>query len=151
MKLQRIAKEKLSQRLFPYFSRFTWVSAMGLALDFCIFAVLSHSPLGIFYSNYISSIATITLLYFLVTRYAFRVLPKVRTYAVFVSWYLLAITFYSLFTISIADSFDLPSFVAKALVTPLSFTLNFTFNYILFRGRKSNDLTTRGGPKNVSI
>ena len=151
MNFQRIAKDIFRQGLFPYLGRFTWVSAIGLALDFCIFAVLSNTPLGIFYSNYISSIITVTTLYFLVTRFAFRVLPKVRTYALFVSWYVLAITFYSLLTTSIADSFTLPSFVAKVLVTPMSFTLNFTFNYILFKGRKSNPFSKPWGAKNVSI
>ncbi len=127
------------------------MSAMGLALDFCIFAVLSNTPLGIFYSNYISSMVTITVLYILVTRFAFRVLPKARTYILFVSWYLVAISFYSSLASSIAQRFDLAPFLAKVLVTPMSFTLNFTINYLLFKGKRTNTfLKTRGG-KNVSI
>lgn len=113
---------------------FVWNSGAGLAADLTVFSLLVLAGVSPFVANLASTAVAITLVYLLVTRYAFRAGASVRSYVLFFGWYaasaLLTSTAIDLLCRSV---WDVP-LGWKLLSVPVTFTTNYLFSRFLFQG-----------------
>ncbi len=120
---------------FREFLSFFLGSGAGLLVDLGGFQLLVWAGVAPGIANATSSITSITVVYLLVTRYAFGVGTAPSTYVLFVGWYLLNIaTFSALIQLASAATAVHP-FVWKLCSVPPSFLLNYLFSRFLF-GRR---------------
>lgn len=117
------------------FRAFLGASAVGLAIDLIGFQLLITLGLQPWLANGISSLASISAVYLLATRYAFGADARVWTYIAFVAWYTLSIITFSTLIQLATSATDLPPFAWKLMTIPISFTANYLFSRLLFRGR----------------
>lgn len=109
-------------------------SGIGLALDFGIFSVLVLAGAPPLLANLLSSAVAITTVYFLTTRYAFRVAPAAPSYAAFVGWYATSAVVVSAVIAFASHGVETRALVVKAALVPVTFGLNFLFGRWLFTG-----------------
>ncbi|WP_158437819.1 GtrA family protein [Naasia lichenicola] len=112
--------------------RFLWSACAGLGVDLGLYALLTHLGVEAGLSNVISSGAAVVVLYLLITRYTFGQQATVLTFALFVGWYVLSISVFSLIIQWGVDGLGLHPLVSKAASLPLSFLANFLFGRLLF-------------------
>ncbi len=122
--------------LSPDFLRFFVGSAGGLAIDLGGFALLTAAGVEPGVANLISSFTSISVVYLVVTRYAFRALVGVRTYIAFVLWYSTSIVVFSALIELATTTTGLPPLAWKLASVPVSFLLNYAFSRWLFRTRE---------------
>lgn len=110
-------------------------SAIGLLIDLGGFALLHALGVAPWLANVISSTASITAVYLLVTRYTFGVSTRPATYLLFLGWYGLNITVTSTLIQLLSSATGLDPFIWKLISVPVSFTANFLFSRFLFAPR----------------
>lgn len=115
------------------FVAFLWGSGVGLMLDLMSFQGLVWLGVDPWLANASSSTASITAVYFLVTRYSFDARAGWRTFTLFVAWYGSSIiVFSSLIQFMTTEGGWFPLGWKLASV-PVSFGLNYLFSRYLFR------------------
>ena len=119
------------------FIRFFGASAAGLAVDLIGFTLLLFAGVEPGVANAISSVTSVTVVYFLATRHAFGERPRPLTYVLFVAWYLASIATFSWLIQFAATESGVTAFFWKLLSIPVSFLLNYSFSTVLFRRRRS--------------
>ncbi|MFD1722097.1 GtrA family protein [Amnibacterium endophyticum] len=112
-------------------------SSAGLVIDLGGFLALHAAGVVPWLANAISSSAAVTAVYLLVTRYAFGANRRIRTYVAFVAWYASVIVALSAVIQLLTTATGVDPFVWKLLSIPVTFTANFLFSQLLFRGRPS--------------
>lgn len=110
-------------------------SAVGLAIDLLGFFFLVNAGLDPWMANAISSVLSVTAVYFLVTRYTFAASPQVATYVLFFAWYATSIALFSTAIQVISIETSVGAEWVKLASVPISFILNFGFSRFLFRNR----------------
>lgn len=110
-------------------------SAVGLVIDLLGFQVLLWVGLEPWLANLASSAASITAVYFLVSRYSFGASARMRTYLLFVGWYGTSIVLFSLVIQLAATETGWYPMVWKLLTVPVSFALNYLFSRYVFLPR----------------
>lgn len=110
-------------------------SSAGLAIDLGGFALLTVAGVVPWLANAISSSAAVTAVYLLVTRYAFGADRRIRTYVAFVAWYASVIVVLSVAIQLLVTATDVPALAWKVASIPFTFSANFLFSQVLFRGR----------------
>lgn len=133
------------RRFFAFFAG----SAAGLAIDLIGFAILVAVGVAPWLSNGISSFASITAVYLLVTRYSFGVGTKATTYIAFVAWYSASIVLFSFLIQTLTSATDLSPYLWKLCSVPFSFALNYLFSLFLFRGRGRGEPAVDDAPEPV--
>lgn len=108
-------------------------SAVGLAIDLVGFQVLVWVGLLPWQANAISSTASISAVYLLVTRFSFGARPRATTYLMFVAWYGSSIVMFSLVIQFAVSTFGWQPLACKLASVPVSFALNYLFSRFLFR------------------
>ncbi|TFD49113.1 hypothetical protein E3T55_11820 [Cryobacterium frigoriphilum] len=108
-------------------------SAVGLVIDLVGFALLVLAGLLPWQANAISSAIALTVVYFLVARFAFAARARVRTYLAFFAWYAANIVFFSGLIQLAVTLTDGPPLAFKLASIPLSFAANYLFTRVLFR------------------
>lgn len=120
-------------RLFsPQFLRFLSGSAAGLTIDLVGFTLLVLAGVEPGIANLCSSFASISVVYVLVTRFAFGARAGAPSYALFVAWYSASILLFSTLIELAATWSGASPLIWKAASVPLSFGLNFLFSRWLF-------------------
>lgn len=110
-------------------------SAVGLLIDLLGFQGLLWSGVEPWVANLVSSAASITAVYFLVSRYSFGAEARMLTYLLFAGWYGASIVlFSSLIQFASAETGWYPM-VWKLLTVPVSFALNYLFSRYVFLPR----------------
>lgn len=117
---------------FVEFLRFTAGSVAGLAIDLVGFQLLIFAGLAPGLSNALSSALSITVVYLLVTRYAFNVRKSASSFFIFLAWYGGSIVTFSLLIELVVAETGWAPMIAKALSVPVSFGLNYLFSRFLF-------------------
>jgi len=108
-------------------------SAVGLIIDLVGFSLLVAAGLLPWQANAISSTIALTVVYFLVARFAFAARARVSTYVLFFAWYGLNIVVFSTLIQWVVALTDAVPLLVKMASIPLSFALNFLFSRVLFR------------------
>ncbi|GAA2035903.1 GtrA family protein [Pseudokineococcus marinus] len=112
--------------------RFLVGTCLGLSVDLSVFGLLTWAGLAPWLANVLSSACAVTVVYLVSTRYAFGAAMSVRSYVLFVGWYALTITVFSLLIQLVVQSTGWAPLVAKLLSLPPSFLANFLFSRWLF-------------------
>lgn len=107
-------------------------SLAGVVVDLAVFQSLVWLGAPAWASNLVSSAAAIVVTYRLVTRHAFDVAGSLLSFVVFVGWYAISISAFSLLIQVVASGTGWPPLVAKVLTLPLSFGVNFLASRVLF-------------------
>lgn len=115
------------------FMTFLGGSAVGLTIDLVGFQLLLVSGLEPWLANMISSSASITTVYLLVSRYSFGTGTRLSTYTAFLAWYTMSILTFSMLIQFAVSETDWHPFLWKLISVPVSFLLNYTFSRFLFR------------------
>lgn len=124
-----VRSEITTKRFIMYFGG----TVLGLTSDLMIFSGLVGVGLSAGLSNLMSAALGVLVVYFFVTKNAFSVKARPKSFLIFVSWYAFTITSFS-FVIQVATHLTLIHPIWLKLFTlPFSFGLNFTFNRVLFR------------------
>lgn len=131
------------------FLRFAVGSALGLGIDLLGFQLLTLAGLTPGVANALSSSLSITVVYLVVTRYAFTVRTSVSSYLLFFGWYAASIVTFSLLIEFVVSETGWLPLLAKVLSVPLSFGLNYLFSRFLFnRSPRRGDT---GGPVAIDV
>lgn len=117
------------------FVRFFLGSGGGLLVDLGGFAALTSLGVAPGIANMVSSFASISVVYALVTRYAFGARATARTYVAFVLWYSTSIIVFSSAIEFAAVALVVPALACKLCSVPVSFALNYCFSRFLFADR----------------
>ena len=112
--------------------RFLVGACLGLSVDLAVFGLLSWAGLAPWAANLLSSACAVTVVYLVVTRYAFGAAMTVRSYVYFVGWYALTITVFSVLIQLVVTQTGWPPLGVKLLSLPPSFLANFLFSRALF-------------------
>lgn len=113
--------------LFPIV-RWGLTSGTGALFDLVALHFLTAAGVCVFVSNMISSFLAISFVYLTSVRYVF--IGKkygVSRYLVFICYYAISITVFSHFIAELVREFSLLPLVAKILVLPVSFLVNYLF------------------------
>lgn len=110
-------------------------SLAGLVIDLGGFALLTALGIVPWVANFCSSITSITVVYLLVTRYAFGAGARSWKYFAFVGWYLANILVFSTLIQLLSSATHVEPFWWKVCSIPFSFVLNYAFSRWLFRSR----------------
>ena len=122
-------------RLAHHLTRFLIGTLLGLVVDFGIYSVAVALGLEPGWANLVSSTVAIVVMYFVNTRYTFRVRPTLLSFVVFVAWYAASVTGFSVLVQLIHDTWHLAPLWSKVALLPLSFVTNFVATrFILLRG-----------------
>lgn len=132
------------------FWRFLLGTFGGLATDLSVFTVLTKVGLAPGFANIISATLGLLLVYFLVTRYAFKAQHSNLKFIAFVTWYSLMILFWGGVIQLLVDNTELPPLFAKLATIPVSFGMNFVFSRVLF-GNRVWDFIKSARSKNQSL
>lgn len=124
------------------FWRFFLGTVGGLATDLTVFTVLTKVGLAPGFANIISATLGLLVVYFLVTRYAFKAQHNALKFIGFVTWYSLMILFWGGVIQLLVVNTGLPPLVAKLATIPISFGLNFVFSRVLFGNRVWESIRT---------
>lgn len=136
---------KSRSRIREFFTFFGG-SAAGLAIDLVGFQLLVWVGLWPWLANATSSTVSISVVYLLVSRYAFSASARVSTYLLFVGWYGLSILVFSTLIQFASTGLGGAPLIWKLLSVPVSFMLNYGFSRFLFRGPASEN-ETGGAPR----
>ena len=112
--------------------RFFWASASGLVIDLVFYTVFISVGIVPWVANLTSSTMSITAVYFLAARYAFKAKTKLSTYIVFFGWYSLSILLFSFVVAVLSESGYFSPIAAKLITVPISFSINFIFSRFIF-------------------
>lgn len=113
--------------------KFGIFSGMGLLIDLLTFYLLTESGFYIFWSNMMSSFLAITFVYCTSIRFTFENSSHSwKKFFVFVLYYTISIIVFSFFIFKIANIFNLPAIVSKAIIVPFSFLTNYYFSTKIF-------------------
>lgn len=129
--IRRFSNEIRSAR----FWRFFLGTVGGLATDLSVFSVLTKVGLAPGLANIFSATLGLLVVYFLVTRYAFKSQHSNLKFIAFVSWYSLMILLWGAVIQLLVLNTGFPPLAAKLATIPISFGLNFTFSRVLFGNR----------------
>ena len=132
---RRIFEQVVSEFTSKRFLRFFGGTAGGLGADLAAFWVLTACGVPPWGSNLVSATAGLLVVYFLVTKYAFKVDHRPLKFVAFVVWYSMMILFWGWVIQTVSITTPLGPFVAKLLTVPISFALNFAFSRLLFGDR----------------
>lgn len=143
---RRFNKEIRSAR----FWRFFLGTVGGLATDLTVFTALTKAGLAPGFANIISATLGLLVVYFLVTRYAFKAQHSNLKFIAFVTWYSLMILFWGGVIQLLVVNTGLPPLFAKLATIPISFGLNFAFSRVLF-GNRVWDFIKSARSKNQSL
>lgn len=135
-----------SARAFREFIWFFIASGSGLVVDLAGFFALTQVGFEPWLANAASSTVSVTCVYFIATRYSFKVSTSWTTYAIFIIWYAASIALFSYLIELTHVQTAIPAFVAKLLSVPISFVMNFAFGKILFRQEKVLSDPAHAGP-----
>lgn len=127
-------------RLLPALKRllsFAAGSSVGLVIDLGGFLLLHAAGVVPWLANGLSSSAAVTAVYLLVTRYAFGAERRWWTYVAFVAWYASVIVALSAVIQLLSTATGVDPFLWKLASVPVTFSANFGFSLLLFRGRRS--------------
>lgn len=119
---------RLSKQLLFFFI----ASGIAVIADIAIYTSLVLADIYPGISNLISSTAAVTITYLLVTKRAFSAHASWKTYLIFIAWYALSISLFSILIQYLHSSLGLGELPAKIVSLPFSFTVNFTFSRYLF-------------------
>lgn len=121
-------------RLARHLIRFFVGTLLGLTVDFGLYSVGIALGLEPGWANLVSSTVAIVVMYFVNTRYTFRVRPTLLSFVVFVAWYAASVTGFSVLVQFIHDTWHLEPLWSKVAILPLSFVTNFVATrFILLR------------------
>ena len=112
-------------RLIHHLTRFLIGTLLGLVVDFGLYSVGVALGLEPGWANLISSTVAIVVMYFVNTRYTFRVRPTLLSFAIFVAWYAASVAGFSVLVQVIHDTWNLAPLWSKVAILPLSFVTNF--------------------------
>lgn len=129
------------------FWRFFLGTVGGLSTDLTVFTALTKVGLAPGFANIISATLGLLVVYFLVTRYAFKAQHSALKFIGFVTWYSLMILFWGGVIQLLVVNTGLPPLVAKLATIPVSFGLNFVFSRALF-GKRVWDFIRSARAKN---
>ena len=132
------------------FWRFFLGTVGGLVTDLTVFTILTKVGLAPGFANIISATLGLLVVYFLVTRYAFKAQHSSIKFIAFVTWYSLMILFWGAMIQLLVDNTGLPPLFAKLTTIPISFGLNFAFSRVLF-GNRMWDFIKNARTKNQSF
>jgi len=126
-------------QLAHHLVRFFIGTLLGLTVDFGLYALGVALGLEPGWANLISSTVAIVVMYFVNTRYTFRVRPALLSFVVFVVWYAASVAGFSVLVQLIHDGWDLAPLWSKVAILPLSFVTNFVATrFILLREPRGN-------------
>jgi putative flippase GtrA len=112
---------------------FLCVSGIGVLSDATLLLLLNLTFQYLdWFANIVSSLVGTTLVYLLGTRSTWKVRKSWTTFAIFIVWYAMVILTFSVFINWSIRNLGLHILVAKAITIPISFTLNYFFNRVLF-------------------
>lgn len=131
-RIERFSRHLAVRRFLAFFG----ASAVGLAIDLGLFALLTAMGLAPWLANGISATTSITAVYFLATKHSFAVRPRLSTYVAFFAWYATSIVVFSFLIDLATDLSGWPAFLWKLASVPVSFALNYGFSTLLFRRRR---------------
>jgi putative flippase GtrA len=117
------------------FWRFFLGTVGGLATDLSVFTLLTKVGLAPGFANIISATLGLLVVYFLVTRYAFKAQHSNLKFIAFVTWYSLMILLWGGVIQLLVVNSGISPLVAKLATIPISFGLNFVFSRVLFGNR----------------
>lgn len=129
--LRRFNKEIRSGR----FWRFFLGTVGGLVTDLSVFTVLTKLGVEPGIANLFSATLGLLVVYFLVTRYAFKTEHNHLKFIAFVSWYALMIMMWGAVIQLLVEFTGVAPLIAKLSTIPISFGLNFAFSRVLFGNR----------------
>ena len=112
-------------RLAHHLVRFLIGTLLGLVVDFGMYGIGVALGLEPGWANLISSTVAIVVMYFVNTRYTFRVRPTLLSFVIFVAWYAASVAGFSVLVQVIHDTWDLAPLWSKVAILPLSFVTNF--------------------------
>lgn len=123
----------LIARNWRQFGLFFLGSLAGLVIDLGGFALLTWLGVVPWIANFCSSVTSISVVYLLVTRYAFGAGTRSWKYFAFVGWYLANILVFSTIIQLLVSATHLEPFLWKICTIPVSFLVNYFFSRWLFR------------------
>lgn len=132
--------ERMLRRFFTEiasgrFWRFFLGTVGGLSTDLLTFTLLTSSGVLPGVANVFSATLGLLVVYFLVTRYAFKTQHSHIKFIGFLVWYASMIILWGVIIQGIANVSQLPALGIKIGTLPFSFGLNFAFNRVLFGDR----------------
>lgn len=124
--------KKLSRQLIFFFI----ASGIAVLADLAIYTLLVNLKIYPGFSNIFSSTVAVTITYLLVTNKAFAATTSWRTYLLFIAWYAISISGFSLIIQYLHSSLGFAELPAKIITLPFSFSVNFTFSKFLFSRKR---------------
>lgn len=129
MSIDGLTEESLAKRIYSLpFVRWGVTAGIGAFLDVITLHFLTTAGLPVFFANIISSFLAITFVYLTSVQYVFKQRKYGwARYAAFVCYYAVSITLFSALISFIVDYFSLIPVVAKIIILPFSFLVNYFF------------------------
>lgn len=117
--------------------RFGFISGVGWAMDFSLFALLGLIGTPLWLANFLSASIAVSFVFFASVRRVFRYNGEyiLRSLVAYVIYQVVAIFIASVIIDIISSEFTIPSLISKLLVTPFTFYANFQFMSIITTGK----------------
>lgn len=133
--IQRLIRRFNTEIRSGRFWRFFLGTVGGLVTDLSVFTILTKSGIEPGIANIFSATLGLLVVYFLVTRYAFKTEHNHLKFIAFVSWYSLMILMWGAVIQLLVEFTGVAPLLAKLATIPISFGLNFAFSRVLFGNR----------------
>lgn len=122
----------------PFVTYFA-TTTLGLFIDFGTFQLLLILGTNVAISNFASTGMALVATYVLSSRFVFKTKLTKFTLSIYFIWYSISNTAFSLIIDLMVRNLDLSPLIAKALILPLSFLINYLATREIFVGRNKID------------